>query len=155
TDDTDDTDEPGPPPKGDVVVEYTVSWDFGDTIIEVCSSTLALTDVDTSHRTWTVWTDAGIDLDPHDLPNTAPESTPVGDGTTFNPGSHRFSVNQTTDPDLASYEAALVSGATPICLLASGNDLSLEQAVIPEPIPELVGALTEVGLRISVAWTDR
>ena len=79
----------------------------------------------------------------------------MGDGTTFNPGSHRFSVDQTTDTDLASYEAALAGGALPFCLLASGNDLSLEQAVIPEPVPELLGPLTEVGLRISVAWTDR
>lgn len=155
-DDTDDdTDDTSPPPTGDVEVEYTVTWVTDEGSVELCAGTLSLSDVDTSHRTWTVWTDAGLDLDPDNLPNSAPQSTPVGDGNTVNPGSWRFSVDQATDTDLEGYDAALAAGAAPVCLLANGNDLALKQVAVPDPVPPRSGPITEVGIRVTVLWTDR
>jgi len=150
--DTGDTNEPA---RGDVTVEYTVSWELGDTTVELCDSTLTLEDVDTSYRSWTVWTDAGIELDLDNLPGSAPVVSPVGDGTTVSPGAYRFVVDADSDPDLTAYDSAIASGATPYCLLASGTDLALRAAMVPEPVPERAGAITAVELRLTVIWTDR
>ncbi len=152
--DSGDTDDTSSPPMGDVTVEYTVSWVFADATVELCAGDLALSNVDTSHRTWTLWTDAGLELDVSDLPNEAPQNAPVGEGNTVNPGSWRFSFDTTTDPDLDAYNAALDAGSAPVCLLANGNDLELQQAQVPDPIPERSGPVVEVELRITALWTD-
>jgi hypothetical protein len=132
-----------------------VSWVFPETTVELCAGEISMTDVDTSHRSWTVWTDAGIELDLSDLPSSAPQSAPVGEGNTVNPGSWRFSFDAETDADLPAYNTALAAGATPYCLLASGNDRVLQHVTVPDPIPGYTEPVAEVGLRISVLWTDR
>lgn len=152
-DDTDD--DTGPPPRGDVEVRYELSWEMGDDVRELCSGELTLADVDTSHRTWALWTDAGLALDPDALPSEAPAATPVGDGTTVNPGAYRFVVDASTDTDLPAYDAAVAGGAAPVCLVASGADLDLQVAHLPEAPPERIGPIDAIELRLTVVWTDR
>lgn len=153
--DPSDSGEPGAPPTGDVVVEYTIRWEVGDTTLELCTGTESWEDVPTSYRSWTLWTDAGLELDLSDLPASAPTEAPVGEGTTVSPGSYRFVLDAETDPDLPAYDALLAGGASPVCLLASGTDLGLRAAQVPESPPERTDAITAVELRLSVLWTDR
>jgi len=157
-DDPDTDDDTGPPPeptRGDVIVEYTMSWELGDTKLEICTDALSFEDVDTSYRAWTLWTDAGIELDLDNLPASAPIQAPVGDGTTVNPGSYRFVVDQETDSDLSTYDALVADGNTPVCLVSSGPELSLRSVQVPEPVPDRSAPITAVELRLSVIWTER
>ena len=150
-----DSADPSEPPRGDVTVDYTISWRMGGTTVELCADSLAFEDVDTSYRSWTLWTDANVELDLDDLPASAPTSAPVGDGTTVGPGSYRFVVESETDADLPTYASLVAGGAVPVCFAASGTNLSLRSARVPDPIPELVGPIDAVEQRLTVIWTDR
>jgi len=155
TADSGDTQDTSEPARGDVLVDYTVSWEIGEATLEVCTGQLSLEDVDTSHRTWTLWTDAGLDLDPDALPAEAPANTPVGDGNSVNPGSYRFKVDEALDADLPAYDAAVAAGTPVVCLLASGASEALQAATVPESPPPREAAIDAVELRIAVQWTDR
>jgi hypothetical protein len=128
---------------------------MGDTKLELCTNTLSFEEVDTSYRAWTLWTDAGIALDLDNLPASAPVQAAVGDGTTVNPGSYRFVVDQETDADLSTYDALVADGNAPFCLLSSGPEQTLRSAQLPDPVPERSSSITAVELRLSVIWTDR
>jgi len=154
TSDTSDTDDTSEPSLGDVVVDYTVSWEIGEATLELCTGQLSLEGVDSSHRTWTLWTDAGLDIDPAALPAEAPVATPVGDGNSVNPGSYRFSVDAALDPDLPAYDSAIADGSPPVCILASGASEALRAVTVPEVVPERTEAIDAVELRIAIQWTD-
>lgn len=154
TADSGDTQDTSPPATGNVTVDYTVSWEIGEDTLELCTGQLTLEDVDTSHRTWTLWTDAGLDLDPAALPSEAPAITPVGDGNSVNPGSYRFKVDAAVDADLPAYDAAVSGGAPAFCLLASGAGEDLETASVVTSPPPRDGNIDAVELRIAVQWTD-
>ncbi len=154
TADTSDTHDTSGPSLGDVVVDYTVSWEIGEATLELCTGQLSLEGVDTSHRTWTLWTDAGVDIDPMDLPAEAPAATPVGDGNSVNPGSYRFSVDAALDTDLPAYDGAIAAGAPPVCILASGASEALQAVTVPDEAPDRPDAIDAVELRIAIQWTD-
>lgn len=147
--------ETGAPPTGDVVVTYEVSWVAGPDTLTVCEGELSLTDVDTAHRTWTLWTDLDLELDPASLPATAPANVPVGEDSTVGPGSWRFSVDAATDVDLNDYAAGVAAGGQPVCLLARGTTVVLHAVDLPEAVVLPEAPITAVELRIAVAWTDR
>lgn len=158
TEDTADSDSgedtSAPPTTGSVEVAYTVSLEFGDTSIEVCTGTAQAENVDTSWRTWSLWADAGLDIDPENLPTPAPSNTPVGDGVTVNPGSWRFSYDATSDTDFAAFATRIGQGDPVACLLAQGAAFDLvDVQVNAEPgLPDAV--VSAVVMRISVLWTD-
>ena len=154
TADSGDTQDTSEPATGNVIVDYSVSWTLGEDTLELCSGQLTLEDVDTSHRTWTLWTDAGIELDPAELPSEAPALTPVGDGNSVNPGSYRFKVDEALDADLPAYAAAVSTGAPVFCLIASGASEDLEAAEVVSSPPPTEGSIDAVELRIAVQWTD-